>query len=175
MAEGCIYFHSPCFDGIASAVLTCDFLEAGRGWSQLTLQPVNYELREAWLDCSLAQPGVVVDFLYHPTAEFWADHHQTTFLTERARQHFEAHRGPDLVYDDRADSCAMLLWEHLAKGFNHRNLSYGDLVYWAEKIDAARYESVKEAMESTAPALRINLSLSVGRAEGYCEELVRAL
>ena len=175
MPEGRIYFHSPCFDGIASAVLAWDCLHAVRGWVSPALQPVDYDVRETWLGSPLAPPAAVVDFLYHPAAELWADHHQTTFLTDSARQHFAARRGPYVVYDERAGSCAMLLSEHLATAIGHRNPAYTELVQWADKIDAARYVSVEEAMDSEAPALRINLSLAVGRTEGYCEQLVRAL
>ncbi len=175
MSEERIYFHSPCFDGIASAVLAWDCLHAVRGWISPALQPVNYDVRATWLGSPLEQPAAVVDFLYHPEAEFWADHHETTFLTDSARQHFAARRGPYVVYDERAGSCAMLLSEHLAKAIGHRNPAYAELVLWAEKIDAARYVSVEEAMDSEAPALRLNLSLAVGHTEGYCEQLVRAL
>ena len=175
MSEGRIYFHSPCFDGIASAVLAWDCLHATRGWTSPALEPINYDVRTTWLRSPLAQPAAVVDFLYHPTAEVWADHHQTTFLTEAAHQDFLARRGPFIVYDERAGSCAMLLWEHLATSLGHRNPAYADLVAWAEKIDAARYGSVEEALDSDAPALRLNLSLAIGETEGYCEGLVRAL
>jgi len=168
------YFHSPCFDGIVSAVLAWDFLETRQGWTSPILHRVNYDLRESWLSSKLESPCAVVDFLYHPQAEFWADHHLTTFLDEESRKHFERRKGPALVYDERADSCAGLLWSYLAREFNHRNSRYNEMVQWAEKIDAARYESVQEAIFSSAPALRISAGLALGSAEGYCEELVRA-
>ncbi len=175
MAAGSLYFHSPCFDGIVSAVLAWDFLGAHQGWSDPALHAVNYDLRESWLSAPLTQPAAVVDFLYHPDASFWADHHQTAFLTEVVRQHFEARRSPELAYDESSDSCAGLLWEHLFQAFGHRNTNYTELVTWAEKIDAARYASVEEALSSTAPALRLSLGLAMGCAGGYCEGLVRAL
>ncbi|MBI3014976.1 MAG: hypothetical protein HYY65_07975 [Candidatus Tectomicrobia bacterium] len=174
-AQGHLYFHSPCFDGIVSAVLAWDFLEAGQGWASITLHRVNYDLRETWLTSSLESPCAVVDFLYHPQAQFWADHHMTAFLNEESRQHFENRRGPALVYDERAGSCSGLLREHLSRAFGHRNPRYDEMVQWAEKIDAARYESVREAILAPAPALRISTGLALGGAEGYCEGLVRSL
>jgi len=116
-----------------------------------------------------------VDFLYHPQAEFWADHHLTTFLNEDSRKHFEGRQGPNLVYDERAGSCAGLLHEHLSRAFGHRNSRYEEMVRWAEKIDAARYDSVQEAILAPAPALQISTGLALGGAEGYCEDLVRSL
>jgi hypothetical protein len=175
MPDGHIYFHSPCFDGIASAVLAWDFLDARRGWTTPSLQAVDYDRRGRWLRESLDEPAAVVDFLYHPDVRFWADHHQTAFLTDEARRRFDESCGADLVYDPRAGSCAMLLWEQLSAAFDHRTSTYQALVEWADKIDAARYASVQEAIESTAPALSINRSLVAEEDDGYPERLVRAL
>ncbi|MBI2999561.1 MAG: hypothetical protein HYY46_14095 [Deltaproteobacteria bacterium] len=173
--NGHIYFHAPCFDGLVSAVLTWDFLEKKQDWSVPTLQAVNYDLRDNWLASNLARPCAVVDFLYHPDADFWADHHLTTFLTDAVREDFKRRQGPAIVYDDQAGSCAILLWEHLARAFDHRNDSYTGLVKWADKIDAARYDSVAEAIFPSAPALRISLGLVFGDRDGYCAGLVGAL
>ncbi len=40
-----LYFHSPCFDGIASAVLCWDFFESRGDLSAVRLHPVGYDLR----------------------------------------------------------------------------------------------------------------------------------
>ena len=173
--NGHIYFHAPCFDGLVSAGLTWDFLEQTQDWSVPLLPAVNYDLRDNWLASNLARPCAVVDFLYHPQADFWADHHLTTFLTDAVREDFKRRQGPAIVYDDQAGSCAILLWRHLAKTFDHRNDSYADLVKWADKIDAARYESVSEAIFPAAPASRISLGLGFGDRDGYCAGLVEAL
>ncbi len=124
---------------------------------------------------TLERPCAIVDFLYHPQADFWADHHLTTFLNNGARKDFEVRRQPTLVYDDRSESCATLLWGHLARAFGHRNPKYSEMVRWADKTDAARYESVTEAIFPSAPALKISLGLVFGGRERYCERLVEAL
>ena len=170
-----LYFHSPCFDGIVSAVLTWDFAEAVLKWRIRELQPVNYQRRSSWLSERLTEPCAVVDFLYHPQATFWADHHSTTFLTAEAERDFARRRGPYLIYDDAADACAKLLWDRLESDFGYQNPRYAELVLWATKTDAARYSSVLEAIEGTAPALRINASLAYGEENGYSAWLVRQL
>jgi hypothetical protein len=175
MATGRIYFHSPCFDGIVSAVLAWDFLEKTEGWVGPLLRSVNYERRGSWLREPLEQPAAVVDFLYHPGAQFWADHHLTSFVEADARAHYNARRDRCLIYDEGADSCAGLLWRRLHTDFGHRNPRYAELVTWADKIDAARYESVEEATSSDAPALRLALGLAVGNAAHYSESVVDAL
>src|SRR5206468_3131423 len=106
------------------------------------------------------------DFLYHPQATFWADHHSTTFLSAEAERDFVRRGSPYLIYDDGADACAQLLWDRLERAFGYRNLKYAELVSWAIKTDAARYESVWEAIEGNAPALRINCTLAYGDQNG---------
>jgi len=170
-----LYFHSPCFDGIASAVLATDFFEAGKGTPRIKLHTVNYDARSTWLAKRLDEPFGVVDFLYHPRATFWADHHLTTFLDENQRQDYLRRRRDTLAYDSSCGSCAGLLWNHLHDSAAYRNKDYEPLVYWADRIDAARYESVTEVIEATAPALRINLGLALGDASTYCVELVQLL
>jgi len=169
-----IYFHSPCFDGTVSCVLTQDFLEA-RGSKVEDLIPVNYDVKRSWLATSLKSSAAVVDFLYHPQAEFWADHHVTTFLSAEAELHFKSRKSPFVVYDSTAGSCAGLLWRQLLDRFSYRNNFYEPLVHWAEKIDAARYDSVQEAVLGDNSALRIRSSLALEDAQKYSVDLAHAL
>jgi hypothetical protein len=172
---GHLYFHSPCFDGIVSCVLAWDFLETTEDWYVEETHSVNYDAQATWLSTSLAGSAAVVDFLYHPQAEFWADHHATTFLTPRAKQDYERRSDPRLVYDKRIGSCALLLWNHLKEAFGYRNPRYECLAKWADKIDSARYSSVEEAIFGEQPALLINLSLGGQDGKLYSSRVVRLL
>jgi hypothetical protein len=177
MASGAsIFFHSPCFDGIISCVLAWEFLESERGWVVTGLRPVDYGLRGKWLATELSGLSAVVDFLYHPLAQFWADHHVSTFLTEEARRDFRRRkRKATLLYSERMTSCALLLWRRLCSA-GLRNRRYEEMVQWADKIDSARYESVEEAVLGDAPALRIRGSLMLDEdRKRFCERLVREL
>ena len=171
----CLYFHSPCFDGIASAVLTLDFLETSQNWTFEELRPVNYDSRTGWLSKRLSKPFAVVDFLYHPDAEFWADHHQTSFLKPSLKEHFEDQKNPYHIYNSRSGSCAKLLWDVLALRFNYRNRYFAELVKWADKIDSARYSSVEEAIIGPHPALNINRTLVINKDPDYPAWLVTRL
>lgn len=173
--ECTIYFHAPCFDGIVSAVLMWDFLSSAGKYREIQLDGVNYDLKERWLSDRLRKPCAVVDFLYHPDVEYWADHHVTTFLTESAEVHFRRRHTPRLVYDSTAPSCARLLWRHLRTAFGYRNRRYGELVAWADITDSARYTDAAQAIRSAEPALMINASLALTRDDSYSEELVRRL
>jgi hypothetical protein len=170
-----LYFHSPCFDGIASAVLTLDFLEGSQNWTFEELRAVNYDSRISWLSIKHRKPFAVVDFLYHPDADFWADHHQTSFLNPLLKEHFEEQNNPHHIYNSKSGSCAKLLWRSLAQRFNHQNRSFTDLVKWADKIDSARYSSVEEAIIGPYPALNINRSLVITKDPNYPAWLVTQL
>lgn len=170
-----LYLHFPCFDGTVSGVLAKGFLE-NHGWDFGHVQPVNYHLKNTWLSSRLEGACAVVDFLYHPDADFWADHHLTTFLNGDAEDNFQ-HRHQDwLFYDSAASSCASLLWARLPRSPDKEQAArFEEMVRWADRIDSARYESVEEAILGDAPALRVNFSLMRRADAQYCGFLVENL
>lgn len=173
-----IYFHFPCFDGLISSAIAADHLTMFHDWKIEDFRPVDYDLKAQWLDISLPHRSAVVDFLYHPGAVFWADHHATTFLTSENQQDYLAKRdrpGEWLIYDPEAQSCALLLFERLRDSLSDPD-RYRDMAQWADKIDSASYSSVEEAVYGGSPAMDINLGLSAGGADSkYAELLVRSL
>ena len=174
MATVDLYFHAPCFDGLASAVVCWDFLEWRGDTRGVTLRPVGYDLKAQWLSTALPPHAAVVDFLFHPAAAFWADHHETTFLNEVARGEFEASSSPNWAYDSRASSCAAFLRKHLRRAFGYRNTRYDTLVDWADRIDSASYRDVRQAV--MAPTAALQISMAIGGADGdLCVRLVRML
>src|SRR5436309_14977532 len=94
-----LFFHSPCFDGAVSAALTCGYLERADGLVPSRLIGVNYHLKDTWLSDQPTKPCAIVDLLYQTRADFWADHHSTTLLTEAARKDFEIRGNNNLLYD----------------------------------------------------------------------------
>jgi hypothetical protein len=155
-------------------VLVAEFLERKR-WRIQRICPVNYDVKDKWLATALEIPAAVVDFLYHPQAAVWADHHTTSFLSPAARADFEQRRNKaQLWYEGKSPSCSSLLWEHVGSHLGSVG-RYQEMVYWANKIDSADYSSVKEAIFGDAPALRINSSLMCGATDEYCIFLVANL
>lgn len=174
MAESVtIYLHFPCFDGVISAVLASEYLNRTRGWSTRRVVPVNYEKQKQWPTRKLFQPAAVVDFLYHPGAVFWADHHQTSFLSESLRKDYEQRASPDLQFDPEASSCAELLWRKAHRQLNEPR--FREMVEWARRIDGARYDTVHEAVLGNAPALRISQSFMNDSSADYCGFLIKSL
>jgi hypothetical protein len=174
MAESiALYLHFPCFDGVASAVLASEYLERKRGWKTAEIVPVNYDLQSTWTKSKLLPNAVVVDFLYHPRAIFWADHHITTFTSDALKKQFEERKSRDLLYDPDAPSCAEVVWRRAYRLL--REPHFRELVGWAHRIDAARYRTVEEAVLGDAPALRINQSMLKDSSVEYCRFLVESL
>ena len=172
--EGTVYLHYPCFDGLASAIVATDFLETTKGWLVKRYRPVNYARPRNWLAKRLPAYSAVVDFKYHPDAAFWADHHSTAFSSVDLRQHFEQRRDGMAIYDRGSSSCAMLLWRAFHAGLSAAS-KYEELVWWADKIDSARYDSIEEALYGTHPAIDISLSLIDGNSRAYCDFLLRSM
>ena len=170
-----LYFHSPCFDGTVSAVLASIYLKQVKRYSEVLLHCVNYHLKDRWLATDLEHPCAVVDFLYHTAADFWVDHHPTTFLNDEIRCHYESRRGPNIFYDSQAASCAILIWRTWGTMFPEQFTNYEELVQWADRIDSARYDSVEEVISLKASPLQINLALAVSQKETFSKNLVHLL
>jgi hypothetical protein len=168
-----VYLHFPCFDGVVSAVLASEYLRRKEGWETREIIPVDYSRQSEWADSALAEPAVVVDFLYHPKAIFWADHHSTSFTSDALKADYLKKKSPELLYDPKASSCADVLWRKVYRRL--REPRFREMVRWAHRIDGARYASVEEAVWGDAPALRINQSLMSDNSAEYCRFLVEAL
>ena len=156
MTDLTVYLHRD-FDGAASAALVLRWLRRQYNPEQIRLTTVDYG--EPWKDIRLFQPCAVVDFLYHPDATYFWDHHGSSFLSTEWEKDFDGRkdRREPVWYDAAEPSCASLI---------ARTIPVLDaeevrgLVHWSIVIDAARYESVGQVFASREPALRINLALA---------------
>jgi hypothetical protein len=169
-----VYLHFPCFDGIVSGALAILWLGRVRGWHFDSIHAVNYDVQAEWLNTRLPRHSCVVDFLYHPQAEFWCDHHITTFLNSNLRSDFAARRTALQIYDQESRSSARLLWNRAAAELCGES-RLEEMADWADKIDAADYENVNQALFGMEPALQISRSLAVDADSSYCDLLVRKL
>lgn len=157
-----IYFHND-FDGRASAAVVLAFLRS-RGDDIEHFTPVDYDLLPHWLDEHFFEkhklfkgrrnPPIIVDFLYHPKAAFWFEHHPTTFKKESWRKGFRPSKFKTL----RAEyaSCTHLVYDHLKKNFPWKPPRHlMELVKWLDVIDGANYRSAKQTLEMKEPAIQI--------------------
>lgn len=168
-----VFFHRD-FDGICSAAVFLAYakLQFLLPQSNVELVPVDYNINEKWASEPLPKPSAVVDFLYHPDADWWFDHHHTTF----ARQDWEFSFRPDErhVWNTTYRSCPRLIVDSMADTDLRDQLKapFKEYLEWCDIIDSAQYESARQVVECGQPALQINLSLAVDRSPEYLKRLV---
>ena len=162
-----IYFHRD-FDGMVSAALIADYVK--KKWSevQLRLFPVGYSHKINWREIPLrGDVSFVLDYIFHPQATYWFDHHQTGL------NGYDGPLDPNRhFFNPEKTSCALLIWEVLYNTFNYRNLNFQNLVKWADKIDSAQF-SLEELINCEEKALKIHLSLGIEADNAYLIELTR--
>lgn len=151
-----IYFHND-FDGGASAALMTEFLKS-RGEGIKNYFPIDYgEISDEkrWFSRKFKNPSVILDFLYHPAAIFWFDHHVTPFIKKDWQKKFRADKRH--CWGQNYPSAYHLILDSLKKNFDFQaNRHFQEITYWADIIDGARYVSAKQPIEMKEPALQIN-------------------
>jgi hypothetical protein len=170
--ELCIRYHRD-FDGMVSGALLAHLLRGQRG-EKVRMRSVNYDQRGEWLASHQSDRFAVVDFHFHPRAEYWFDHHPTTFLTPQLRaQYVPSERWS---WDENSPSCPPLILDHARR---HWKMSieprFDEMAHWSNIVDAARFESVDQALFGEEPALRITRALSASPTLDWTDDLAEAL
>ncbi len=161
-----VLHHNQCFDGACSAAVFTKFHREmiggadGYEYRGLAHKPGGGEIED-----SVFGPGenAIVDFKYSrsPKLTWWFDHHQSAFLTDGDRAHFEAGQrsgaGLRHFFDPDFVSCTSFIAAVGASRFGWDVSQLGELLYWADIVDGARYESAKAAVEMQAPAMKLTL------------------
>ncbi len=164
-----IHYHRD-FDGMVSAAVLAVALETTRG-EKPTWSDVNYDQRSDWINFSANERFAIVDFHFHPRAEYWFDHHPTTFLSPELRAQYRPNEF--WQWDEASPSCPPLILRHAREhwGFEAPD-RFVEMARWSDVIDAARYASVEEAVFGDQPALRIARALTVAPNSEWLNELV---
>lgn len=171
-----IYFHGNCFDGLASAAVLTNFLYS-RGDSVKKYIPIYHDAFYKISASKSKNPIAIVDFLYHPKAEIYFDHHPTTFLNKRLKKQFK--KGAMRVLDFKRPSCAGLIAHYIWKRFGYVFSKHiKELAQWADRIDRldiAYFDSPKKFYDFKSPAMRIAFSLSEDDSAAYQKMLIETL
>lgn len=167
-----IHYHRD-FDGMVSAAVLAWMLERKTGERPLW-RSVNYDQREDWLSFEAGKRFAIVDFHFHPRAEFWFDHHPTTFLTDALRSAYTANER--WRWDETSPSCPPIILRHAQE---HWDLGpperFREMAHWSNVIDAARFESVEQAVFGEDPALRIMRALTVAPTPDWVDTIVTGM
>jgi hypothetical protein len=157
--------HGHCFDGLASAVLftrLAERLGGKQGGAPLSpkYRACGYGNGQQRADEQLLSgaENAILDYRYHPSANltWYFDHHRTAFASEADRGDFEARRSNGRFFFDAAcSSCTKLIAEVSRERFDVESPDLAELVAWADRIDAARFESAAQAVDRSDPVMRL--------------------
>ncbi len=165
-----IYYHRD-FDGMASAAILAEALQTTRKEEDVTWSGVNFDRTLDWRRFGLGERFAVVDFHFHPKAEFWFDHHPTTFLTPEFEKLY--HSDDRHCFDPRALSCPPIILQHARDKWGwDPPARFRELCEWSDVIDSARYRSAEHALFGKEPALRINRALTCAPDYDFHDRIV---
>lgn len=167
-----IHYHRD-FDGMVAAAVLSTVLRELRG-EDPTWVSINYDQRTDWAAFGTGERFAVVDFHFHPRAEYWFDHHPTTFLTPELRAQYEP--SDRWLWDEKSPSCPPMILNHARERWGYKVPDrFQEMARWSDKIDAARYDNVEEAVFGDRAALRIARALTASPNNDWIDEMVGAL
>jgi hypothetical protein len=167
-----IYYHRD-FDGMVSAAVLATIL-TDRKREQVEWESVNYDQRTNWESFAAGQRFAIVDFHFHPRAEYWFDHHPTTFLSPELRAAYRP--SENWLWDEASPSCPPLILAHAKQHWGYEPPPrFVEMAHWSDIIDAARFESVEQAIFGDTAALRISRALTVAPTNAWIDDLVGAM
>lgn len=153
--------HGHCFDGLASSVLFTRLLRGlGGSARDFTYRACGYGAAQAHPDDKLLGSGesAILDYRFFPAKNltWYFDHHRTAFLTEDDRRVFESRRANGrYFYDADCSSCTKLIAQVAQERFGVHDERLDELVAWADRIDAARFENADQAVSRREPVMRM--------------------
>jgi hypothetical protein len=167
-----VFHHDRCFDGACSASLFTRFHRECIGTASTfeyrgLVHRAGVLFEQGWADPH--GENAIVDFKYSslPEITWWFDHHLSAFQTPEDEAHFRAGQaGPDgkpgaqamrQFFDPTYISCTAWI-AHIARTrFGMDTAPLEELIYWANIVDGAKYESAESAVGMAAPAMKLTM------------------
>jgi hypothetical protein len=164
-----IHYHRD-FDGMVSAAVLSVILAETRG-EAAGWKSVNYDQRANWLEFEAGRRFAIVDFHFHPRAEYWFDHHPTTFLTPELRAMYAP--SDRWCFDESSPSCPPLILRHAREHWGYAPPErFVEMARWSDVVDGARYKNVEQAVFGEEPGLRIARAITVAPSPQWIDDLV---
>lgn len=175
-----VLFHANCFDGAASAALfTAFYRDKIDPAAEFAYTGMHHTMGNPFPPgCMDAPENVCVDFRYSaaPELTWWFDHHVSAFMSAADEQTFAARPKDRFFFDPGSRSCTKFLVERARAVYGWDASRFDDLVFWADIIDGAQFESARAAVEMAEPALRLMAWIEANKkpelAERYIADLM---
>ncbi|WP_421800820.1 phosphoesterase [Granulicella sibirica] len=126
--------------------------------------------------------NAIVDFKYSrdPRVTWWFDHHLSAFLTPEDQAEFQ--RGQEdgtqvmrKFFDPNYTSCTGFIAHVASTKFGFDTSGLKDLMYWADIVDGAKYESAKAAVEMEAPAMKLTMVIESAQDDKLIPKMIPLL
>jgi len=183
-----VFYHDHCFDGACSASVFTRFHRECIGTAQEFSYLGLMHRAGSLFDESRFVDGenAIVDFKYSasPRVTWWFDHHQSAFLTPEDHRDFVAWQtaangpGPAVhggkFYDPNYVSCTSLIADVAREKYDFNTEPLKDLIYWANIVDGAKYESAQSAVEMAEPAMKLTMVIE-SSGEGFVPRVIPLL
>jgi len=153
--------HGHCFDGLVSAALFTRLLQSVEGRSlEFEYLACGYgaSQRHASEAELTGDTNAILDYRLTPSSRVtWAfDHHPTAFQLPGTRELYEAgHARARMFVDSNSSSCAKLIASVARAHFDFHDPALDELVAWADKVDAARFDDPEDAIDQQHPVKRL--------------------
>ena len=178
-----VLHHNNCFDGACSASIFTRFhrecVGGAEGYEYVGLQHGP----GGGVGDEVFGPGenAIVDFKYSrsPKLTWWFDHHQSAFMTPEDRAAYLVGQRGELAlrqfFDPEFISCTSFIAAVGKTRFGFDVSQLGELLYWADIIDGARFADAKQAVEMDAPAMKLALVIENTQDPGFIPRLIPML
>ena len=158
-----VLHHNNCFDGACSAAMFTKFHRECAGGADAYEYVGLQHGPGGGMGPDIFGPGenAIVDFKYStsPKLTWWFDHHQSAFMSAEDRLAYDAGQrtGKSMrqFFDPDFISCTSFIAAVGKTRFGFDVSELGELLYWADIIDGARFESATAAVEMEAPAMKV--------------------
>jgi hypothetical protein len=174
-----ILYHGNCFDGVSSAAIFTKFYrEKINAGAEVCYTPTMHRAGNAFDKEQFdGDENAIVDFKYcaDERLTWWFDHHQSAFLSEADKKHFEHDKSGKKFLDVNSKSCAEFIARIAKEKFDFSDESLEELIHWAHIIDGALYESAAQCVELRSPALKLMQVIEGEKDPQFIEEIIRDL
>lgn len=185
-----VFYHDKCFDGACSASLFTRFHRECIGTAdafeyQGLVHRAGALYDETWFEA--ADENAIVDFKYSssPRVTWWFDHHLSAFLSSEDEAHFRRGQlnpdgtpGPQAMrqfFDPTYTSCTSWIAHIASTKFGMDVTPLRELIYWADIVDGAKYESAEAAVGMAEPAMKLTMVIESATDSALVQRIIPLL
>ncbi|HEY0428123.1 MAG TPA: hypothetical protein VGC76_10110 [Pyrinomonadaceae bacterium] len=174
-----ILYHGNCFDGVSSAAIFTKFYRSKINKdAEIFYTPTMHRAGNAFdREQFDGDENAIVDFKYcsDERLTWWFDHHQSAFLSEADKKHFEEDASGKKFLDTTSKSCAEFIARIAEEKFDFADASLAELIEWAHIIDGALYESPAQCVELRSSALKLMQVIEGEKEPQFVEKIIKSL